>query len=104
MELVKTLTLSPDQVKHLATLASKYREAQKKESIYKKNKEAYGKEIKAFLGDNFDGELSIETEEYTGTIRYKIEISFVADKEKIINEGLYDELYKPSQAHKLTVG
>lgn len=104
METIKTLTLSADQVDKLAVLASKYREEQKKESIHKKNKEAFGKAIKEFLGNNFDGELSLETETYTGTIRYKIEVSFVANKELIIEKGLYDELYKPSQAHKLTVG
>ena len=104
METIKTLTLTPEQVENLAALASKYREEQKKESIHKKNKEAFGKAIKEFLGSNFDGELSIETEAYTGTIRYKIEVSFVANKELIIEKGLYDELYKPSQAHKLTVG
>ena len=104
METIKTLTLTEKQVEQQAKLAKCYREEQKKESIHKKNKEAFGKEIKSFLGDNFDGEISLENETYTGTIRYKIEISFVANKEKIIEQGLYNELYKPSQSHKLTVG
>lgn len=104
METVKTKVLSEEEVEKLSKLCKGYREEQKKESIHKKNKEAYGKEIKSFLGDNFDGEISIETEEYTGTVRYKIEISFVANKELIISKGLYDELYKPSQSHKLTIG
>lgn len=104
METIKTLSLTPEQVKKLAVLARTYKEELTQETIHKKNKEAIGKTIKAFLTDAFDGELTIKTEEYTGTITYKYVISFVADKDKIIEKGLYDELYKPSQAHKLTIG
>lgn len=104
METIKTLTLSPEQVAQLAKLAKAYKEEQAKESVHKKNKEAIGKTIKEFFGEQFDGNITIETDDYTGTITYKYVISFVADKEKIIEQGLYNELYKPSQAHKLTVG
>ena len=103
METIKTLKLTKEQTEQLARLAKQYKEEQAKESVHKKNKEAIGKTIKAFLTDAFDGELTIETDDYTGTINYKYVISFVADKEKITDMGLYDELYKPSQSHKLTV-
>lgn len=104
METIKTIALTDEQVDKLAKLAKAYKEELTQETIHKKNKEAIGKTIKAFFGDAFDGDVTIKTEEYTGTITYKYIISFVADKEKIIEKGLYDELYKPSQAHKLTVG
>lgn len=103
METVKTIVLTEEQTKQLATLCKQYREEQNKESVHKKNKESIGKTIKSFLGDSFDGGLTIETDEYSGTITYKYIISFTADKEKIQSLGLYDDLYKPQQCHKLTI-
>lgn len=81
-----------------------YKENQQKESYHKKEKEKQGKIIKSILGDKFDDELYIESDEYTGNITYKITISFTADREKIENKGLFDEFYKATQQHKLTVG
>lgn len=81
-----------------------YKENQQKESFYKKEKEKQGNIIKSILGEKFDDELYIESEEYTGNITYKITISFTADREKIEKEGLFDEYYKANQSHKLTVG
>lgn len=81
-----------------------YKENQQKESYHKKEKEKAGKIIKSILGDTFDDELYIESEDYTGNITYKITISFTADREKIEKAGLFDEYYKANQSHKLTVG
>lgn len=87
----------------LVKLCKSYKENQSKESFYKKCKESDGKKIKEILGNDFDGELLINTEEFTGKVSYKITISFIADRELIERKGLYDELYKPSQSHPLKI-
>ena len=85
----------------LVQACKSYKEAQAKESYYKKIKEAQGKVIKNILGNDFDGDLLINEKDFTGTVHYKIVISFTADKEKIEAMGLFDELYKASQSHPL---
>ena len=74
-----------------------------KESLHKKEKEKIGKRIKEILGESFDDELPIESDKFNGKIRYKISIGFVANRDKIEKDGLFDEYYEPQQKHPLYV-
>lgn len=87
----------------LIDLCIAYKEEQTKESIHKKAKEKIGKQIKEILGESFDDELPIESEKFNGKIRYKITIGFVANRQKIEEDGLFDDYYEPQQKHALYI-
>lgn len=100
-ETEKTMTLDPERARQLAMLCKLYKQEQTEETVHKNNKNAVGQKIKEMLGDKFDGEIVLKTDDFTGKVVYKIVISFTADKEKIVKDGLFDEYYTASQSHPL---